>query len=304
MSDQSVLYDVPGPRAARRHRIGTVVALLFIAGLVAIAVQRLASRGQFDAELWSPWINPSDDSFSQVWELVGRGALSTILAAAMAIVLSLLVGVVLGVARMMSGRLGKIPVVGFIELFRGLPVVITIVFVWRAMAELDVPVDVLPGEPALWYLVIGLTLYNSVIVAEILRAGVASLPRGQGEAGRAIGMTEGQVMRSILLPQAFRTMLPALISQLVVILKDTSLAAVIGLGYFELLRRGNQISQVLDNPIQSLFIVGTIFVVINYGLSRLAVYVEKRLSTSSYSDPDPATAEITLQAQSRGGGPG
>ncbi|MGB0191055.1 MAG: ABC transporter permease subunit, partial [Nocardioides sp.] len=151
---------------------------------------------------------------------------------------------------------------------------------------------------------IGLTLYNSVIVAEILRAGVASLPRGQGEAGRAIGMTEGQVMRAILLPQAFRTMLPALISQLVVILKDTSLAAVIGLGYFELLRRGNQISQVLDNPIQSLFIVGTIFVVINYGLSRLAVYVEKRLSTSSYSDPDPATAEITLQAQSRGGGPG
>ncbi|MEC9051161.1 MAG: amino acid ABC transporter permease [Actinomycetota bacterium] len=304
MSDQSVLYDVPGPRAARRHRIGTVVALLFIAGLLAVAIQRLASRGQFDSDLWSPWINPSDDSFSQVWELVGRGALSTILAAAMAIVLSLLVGVVLGVARMMSGRLGKIPVVGFIELFRGLPVVITIVFVWRAMAELDVPIDVLPGEPALWYLVIGLTLYNSVIVAEILRAGVASLPRGQGEAGRAIGMTEGQVMRAILLPQAFRTMLPALISQLVVILKDTSLAAVIGLGYFELLRRGNQISQVLDNPIQSLFIVGTIFVVINYGLSRLAVYVEKRLSTSSYSDPDPATAQITLEAQSRGGGPG
>ena len=304
MSDQSVLYDVPGPRAARRHRIGTVVALLFIAGLLAVAIQRLASSGQFDSDLWSPWINPSDDSFSQVWELVGRGALSTILAAAMAIVLSLLVGVVLGVARMMSGRLGKIPVVGFIEPFRGLPVVITIVFVWRAMAELDVPIDVLPGEPALWYLVIGLTLYNSVIVAEILRAGVASLPRGQGEAGRAIGMTEGQVMRAILLPQAFRTMLPALISQLVVILKDTSLAAVIGLGYFELLRRGNQISQVLDNPIQSLFIVGTIFVVINYGLSRLAVYVEKRLSTSSYSDPDPATAQITLEAQSRGGGPG
>ncbi|GAA1815458.1 hypothetical protein GCM10009812_05270 [Nocardioides marinus] len=222
----------------------------------------------------------------------------------MAITLSLLVGVVLGVARMMSGRMGRIPVVGFIELFRGLPVVITIVFVWRAMAELDVPIDVLPGEPALWYLVIGLTLYNSVIVAEILRAGVASLPRGQGEAGRAIGMTEGQVMRSILLPQAFRTMLPALISQLVVVLKDTSLAAVIGLGYFELLRRGNQISQVLDNPIQSLFIVGAIFVVINYGLSRLAVYVERRMSTSSYSDPSPEVGEVTLGAQAHGGAGG
>lgn len=304
MSDQSVLYDVPGPRAVRRQRIGTAAALVLIAGLVAVAIQRLASRGQFDSDLWSPWVNPSDDSFSQVWELVGRGALNTILAAAMAITLSLLVGVVLGVARMMSGRMGRIPVVGFIELFRGLPVVITIVFVWRAMAELDVPIDVLPGEPALWYLVIGLTLYNSVIVAEILRAGVASLPRGQGEAGRAIGMTEGQVMRSILLPQAFRTMLPALISQLVVVLKDTSLAAVIGLGYFELLRRGNQISQVLDNPIQSLFIVGAIFVVINYGLSRLAVYVERRMSTSSYSDPSPEVGEVTLGAQAHGGAGG
>ena len=293
MSQTSVLYDAPGPRAVRRARIGT-----------AVAIQRLASRGQFDSDLWSPWVNPSDDSFAQVWELVGRGALNTILAAAMAITLSLLVGVVLGVARMMSGRMGRIPVVGFIELFRGLPVVITIVFVWRAMAELDVPIDVLPGEPALWYLVIGLTLYNSVIVAEILRAGVASLPRGQGEAGRAIGMTEGQVMRAILLPQAFRTMLPALISQLVVVLKDTSLAAVIGLGYFELLRRGNQISQVLDNPIQSLFIVGAIFVVINYGLSRLAVYVERRMSTSSYSDPSPEVGEVTLGAQAHGGAGG
>ena len=127
---------------------------------------------------------------------------------------------------------------------------------------------------------IGLTLYNSVIVAEILRAGVASLPRGQGEAGRAIGLTEGQVMRSILLPQAFRTMLPALISQLVVVLKDTSLAAVIGFGYFELLRRGQQIYQILDNPIQTLFFVGTIFIVINYALSKLAVSVERRLSVS------------------------
>ena len=304
MSDQSVLYDVPGPRAVRRQRIGTAAALVLIAGLVAVAIQRLASRGQFDSDLWSPWVNPSDDSFAQVWELVGRGALNTILAAAMAITLSLLVGVVLGVARMMSGRMGRIPVVGFIELFRGLPVVITIVFVWRAMAELDVPIDVLPGEPALWYLVIGLTLYNSVIVAEILRAGVASLPRGQGEAGRAIGMTEGQVMRSILLPQAFRTMLPALISQLVVVLKDTSLAAVIGLGYFELLRRGNQISQVLDNPIQSLFIVGAIFVVINNALSRLAVYVERRMSTSSYSDPSPEVGEVTLGDQAHGGAGG
>jgi glutamate transport system permease protein len=91
-------------------------------------------------------------------------------------------------------------------------------------------------------------------------------------------------MRYVLLPQAFRIMLPALISQLVVILKDTSLAAVIGLGYRELLDRGNQISQNLDNPIQSLFMVAIMFIAINYGLSRLAVYVERRLSRSGGGD--------------------
>lgn len=283
MSAQAVLYDVQGPRARRRALIGTVIASLAIVALIALALMRLVDAGQFAAELWNPWVNPSNEDFPLVWGLVRDGLLKTLLAAVLAIALSLVLGVALGVARMMGGRYGRIPVVGFIELFRGLPVVVTIVFVFRAMVELNIPVEVLPGEDVLWYLVIGLMLYNSVIIAEILRAGVASLARGQGEAARAIGMTEWQVMQTVLLPQAFRTMLPALISQLVVILKDTSLAAVIGLGYLELLRRGNQISQVLDNPIQSLFFVGLIFILINYSLSRLAVWVEKRLSQAKAS---------------------
>ncbi|GAA1438814.1 amino acid ABC transporter permease [Mycobacterium cookii] len=283
MSQTSVLYDAPGPRAVRRARIGTALAILAFLGLAALVVLRLADRGQFDAELWNPWVNPSDDSFSAVWGLVGRGLVATLVAATLAIVLALVVGVLLGVARMMLGNRLRVPVVLWIELFRGLPVVITIVFVWRAMVELGIDVGPLPGDPALWYLVIGLTLYNSVIIAEILRAGVLSLPRGQREAALAVGLTNGQTMRTILLPQAFRVMLPALISQLVVVLKDTSLVAVIGLGYLELLRRGNQISQNLDNPIQSLLIVALIYIVINYSLSKLAEYVERRLGQASGS---------------------
>lgn len=283
MSQTSVLYDAPGPRAVRRARIGTAVAVLAFLGLAVLVVLRLADRGQFDSELWSPWFNPSDDRFSQVWELVGRGLSATLVAAVLAIAFSLVVGVLLGVARMMLGRVLRVPVVAWIELFRGLPVVVTIVFVWRAMVELGIDVSVLPGESALWYLVIGLTLYNSVIIAEILRAGVGSLPSGQREAALAVGLTNGQAMRSILLPQAFRVMLPALISQLVVVLKDTSLAAVVGLGYLELLRRGNLIAQTLDNPIQTLLIIATIFIVINYGLGKLAEYVERRMGRDSGS---------------------
>lgn len=273
----SVLYDAPGPRARRRALVGTIVASLAILALLGVAAKRLADQDQFSMELWGPLIDPGNESFAQVWELLGRGLRATLVAAALAIVLSLLVGTLVGTARMMLGRWARIPLVTGIELFRGLPVVITIFYVWQVFPEIGLNVSPLPGENGLWYVVIGLTLYNSVIIAEILRAGVASLPRGQGEAARAVGMTEGQVMRSVLLPQAFRTMLPALISQLVVVLKDTSLAAVLAL-YIELLRRGNLISQSLDNPIQMLSVVGLIFILINYGLSRLAIWTERRLS--------------------------
>jgi glutamate transport system permease protein len=276
----AVLYDAPGPRAKRRALIGTVVAGLLLLALLGLVLKRLDDQGQFDMELWGPLIDPSYDTFPLVWGLIRRGLVATLIAAGLAIALSLVVGTVLGMARMMLGRYGRIPIIGFIELFRGLPVIITIFFVWRVLPEIGIDVGPLPGENGLWFLVIGLALYNSVIIAEILRAGVASLPKGQGEAARAIGMTEGQVMRTVLLPQAFRVMLPALISQLVVVLKDTSLAAVLAL-YTELLRRGNLIALNLDNPIQVLFVVGLIFILINYALSRLAVWTEKRLSRSS-----------------------
>jgi glutamate transport system permease protein len=282
MSSQlTVLYDAPGPRARRRALIGTIVAGLLLLGVLGLAVRKLASEGQFSMELWGPLIDPSNESFDAVWRLLGDGLQATLVSAALAIVLSLVVGTVLGTLRLRLGRYARMPVVAFVELFRGLPVVITIFFVWQVLPETPIDVGPLPGDDNLWFLVIGLTLYNSVIIAEIVRAGVLSLPRGQGEAARAVGMNEGQVMRTVLLPQAFRTMLPALISQLVVVLKDTSLAAVLGL-YLELLRRGNLISQNLDNPIQTLSVVGLIYILINYALSRLAVWMERRLSRSGY----------------------
>jgi glutamate transport system permease protein len=291
-SVDTVLYDAPGPRARRRAMIGTVVATVVLLALVGLALKRLADRGQFDMELWGPLIDPGNENFSAVWELLWDGLQATLIAAAIAIALSLVVGTLLGTARVMSGKGASIPLIVFIELFRGLPVVITIFFVWRVLPEVGVDVGPLPGDDGLWYLVIGLMLYNSVIIAEILRAGVASLPRGQGEAARAIGMTEGQVMRSVLLPQAFRTMLPALISQLVVILKDTSLAAVLAL-YTELLRRGNLIALNLDNPIQVLSVVGLMFILMNYALSRLAVWTEKRLSRSSTKSVEEVVSTTT-----------
>lgn len=286
----TVLYDAPGPRARRRALIGTILASVVFLAMGYVVFKRLADQGQFSMELWGPLIDPSNEDFQAVWRLLLLGLRATIIAAVLAIVLSLVVGTLLGVARMMSGKITRIPLVGAIELFRGLPVVITIFYVYQVLPDIGVNVSPLPGDDGLWYLVIGLTIYNSVIIAEIVRAGVASLSSGQGEAARAIGMTERQTMRYVLLPQAFRTMLPALISQLVVVLKDTSLAAVLGL-YLELLRRGNLVAANLDNPIQTLFVVGLIFILMNYGLSRLAVWTERRLSRSSTGKGAPEAIE-------------
>ena len=277
MSEYSVLYDAPGPQARRRSLVGGLVATVVILGVVAVVAKRLADQGQFAAELWQPIFDPGNEFFPDVWRLMGEGLVATLKAAALAIVFSLVFGAIVGVGRMMLGHWGRIPLIGVIELLRGLPVVVSIFYASRVLPALGLDLSGLPGGEGMWYVVIGLTAYNMVIIAEILRAGVASLPSGQREAAWAIGLTPGATMRIILLPQAIRTMLPALISQLVVILKDTSLAAVLGI-YIELLKQGNLIALNLNNPIQMLSVVAVIFILLNYLLSRLARWLESRLS--------------------------
>ncbi len=291
MSSEVVLYDVPGPRAKRRQAVAAIVAGLATLGVLGLVVYRLDQQNQFDGALWGPLIDPRNESFAAVWGLIGEGFLSTMKAAALAIVFSLALGTVIGISRLMLGRVSRIPVVGFIELFRGLPVVVSIFFASRVLPDLGVDLSGWPGGEGLWFVVIGLTAYNSVILAEILRSGVNALPRGQGEAAMAIGLSNLATMRLILLPQAVRIMLPALISQLVVILKDTSLAAVLGV-YPELLNAAKIIYLNLGNPIQALFVVGTIFVVINFGLSKLANWVEYRMSHSGRSPGKDTDNEV------------
>jgi glutamate transport system permease protein len=290
MSSANVLYDAPGPHARRRAGIGGAIATVALLLLIALAVKRLADQGQFDSKLWNPILNPSDERFRLVWQLLAKGLLATLTAAVLAIAFSLVIGTLIGVARMMLGRWPRMPIVGVIELLRGLPVVITIYFASRVLPEFGINLSEMPGGAGLWFLVIGLTAYNSVVIAEIIRAGVASLPRGQNEAALAIGLTPGASMRLVLLPQAVRVMLPALSSQVVVILKDTSLAAVLGL-YTELLRQGNLIALNLSNPIQILSVVAVIYILINYGLSRIATWVDQR----SLRKTEPKRIEVRGQ---------
>ncbi|MDT0276521.1 amino acid ABC transporter permease [Blastococcus goldschmidtiae] len=285
MSQQeSVLYDAQGPKARRRTAIGTVVAVLVLLGLAFVVVRRLADRGQFSMEAWGPWIDPSNESFELVWELVAEGIVNTIKAAVVAMVLSVVLGTLIAVARLSWGRAGRLPLVAVVEVLRGLPVVVLIYIGVRVLDDVGLDFSGLPGGQVFWGLVIGLTAYNMVIFAEIVRAGVASLPKGQREAALATGLTRGQTMRIVLLPQAFRAMLPAIISQLVVVLKDTSLVTFIA-NYDELLSQGESIRRVLDNPIQTFVVIALLYIAINYSLGRLAQYIERRQGRAA-SSPD------------------
>jgi glutamate transport system permease protein len=214
----------------------------------------------------------------------------TLIAAAISIALSLVIGTATGVIRMLLGQWGRFPLVGVMEVLRGLPVVVAIYISYRTLPQLGVNVGVLPGPDGLWFLVIALTAYNSVIIAEILRAGVAALPSGQGEAAMAMGLSRIQTMWLILLPQAFRIMLPALISQLVVVLKDTSLAGFIGV-YPELLYETKSIAADLQGFIAMYAVTGAIYITINMLLSYLAVVVQRRLARGNKApqgaDGDP-----------------
>ena len=263
MSDM-VLYDVQGPQARRRVLLLSLVGVVLVGALVAVAVQRLAANGQFEAELYEPfWEQPA--LYERLWD----GLKGTLTAAAYALVLASVLGVLLAFGRLSHSPLLRVPCVAVIELFRALPLLLVILGFFLAW-----PVVVGRSLEPLYALVIGLTLYNGAVIAEIVRAGILALPRGQSEAAMSIGLDRGQTLRLVLLPQAVRIMLPALISQLVVLLKDTSLGFVIG--YLELLRSAQRVVQVLDNPLQLYGLVAIVYILINLSLSRLAVVVERR----------------------------
>ena len=261
---EAVLYDAVGPRGRRRILVGTVAGVLLVAVVLGVAVARLAAKGSFDAALWRVLTEGA------VQRLIGRGLVATLRAAVVAMALSMAVGAVLAIGRL-SRRAWVAGLAGvWVELFRGLPLLLLILFLFLGLPAVGVTISVF------WALVAGLTLYNSAVIGEIFRAGILSLPKGQTEAAYAIGLRRGQTLRLILVPQAVRRMLPALISQLVTLLKDTSLGFVIG--YAELLRNGRTAVEFLGGrysiPIYTA--IAAVYIAVNASLSFLARWLDRR----------------------------
>jgi glutamate transport system permease protein len=257
----SVLYDVPGPKAKRRSAVGSAIGSAVVVAIAVAVVLRLQSQGQFEASKWEPFQD------GDILEALGRGALATLRAAGLAIALALVLGSVLAVGRLAGQRSVRLFATWFIELFRALPLVLLILFFFFRFG------DTLGRYGAL---VAALALYNGAVLAEVFRAGILAVPRGQSEAAAALGLSRAQTMLLILAPQAVRTMLPAIVAQCVVALKDTALGFIIA--YPELLRTGQLIYNGFFNIIPTAIVVAAIYVAMNLLLSRLAIWLEHRQS--------------------------
>ncbi|HYN29742.1 MAG TPA: amino acid ABC transporter permease [Dermatophilaceae bacterium] len=282
MSAETVLFDAPGPRARRRHALLTVLGVLLAVGVVALVVRKLASSNQLEGYMWSPFVTDP-----QVWtEYLLRGLWETVRAAALSVLLAGVFGILFGIGRLSHLRSLRWVAGVVVEFFRSVPVLLMMIFFffgWFSRAAW-MPTQYAP----LASVVLALTLYNGSVIAELVRSGVYSLPKGQSEAGLSIGLTPGQTLRSIQLPQALTAMLPALVGQLVVVLKDTALGTIVL--YPELLTSARTLGSAYANTVPAYLVVAVIFIVVNYALTRVAALVQRWLATRGHSAAPITTA--------------
>ena len=262
-----VLGDDLGPRGRRRVAIATAVSLVAIAIALLLALKRFKDNGQLEWKLWESIFTRSTFRF------LLQGLRNTLLVSLVAMAFALVLGTVGVFGRMDRHRPVRGISIVIIELFRATPLVLLIYFFGVAVPRYFVELS------SYWYLVIALALYNGAVIAEVFRAGVLSLGRGQREAALAIGLTEGESMRLVLFPQAVRSMVPAIINQLVTLLKDSSLGALVLVpAVDDLLRRGRQVGEFNRNPLQALLVTGVIYIAVNFALSSFARRLESRQS--------------------------
>lgn len=293
MSGSSVLFDVPGPRARRFSIIASIVGGVVILGALAWVLYTLSqpriSGGVpvpaiLDPVRWDIFLDPV------VWGAIGRGVVATLQAAAVAAVGAVALGVALSLLRSSEIAWVRVPTAWLIEFLRGMPVLLMMLFIL-----------LIASTGAFWAVVIALVLYNGTLIGEALRAGLAALPRGQREAALSVGMRSFQSKMLVEFPQAFRQMLPIIVAQLVVLLKDTSLGYIVG--YNELIRTMmNNLGSFYGNRyLFSLFFVClAIYLAINLTLSWFARWLARRTASGGRRGgrnvgEDPVSAAMALQ---------
>ena len=252
---RSALYEAPGPRARRRIAIGTAASAVLLVLLVLLVIRQFYVTGQLAPRYWSfllEW---------PTWRFLLQGFVGTVEVALTAGVIALVLGLLL-----MLGRVSGIAPLSaacrvVTDFFRGVPSLLLIYFFFLVVPQYGVQM------PSFWMLTLPVALAASGVLAEVFRAGVNAVPRGQVEAALSIGLSPAKTMRRIVLPQAVRYVIPSLIAQLVVVVKDTTVAYVVS--YPDLITN-------YDALLSMYLVVAVIYVLINFAINKASVYVARR----------------------------
>jgi glutamate transport system permease protein len=264
VSMRDALYEAPGPKTRRRTRIITFISLILVALGIALIVRQFYVTGQLDAKYWSFFLKPT------TWTYLASGFVGTFKVAFTAGIIALLLGVVF-----MLGRTAHNVVIAtifrvIIDFFRGVPSLLLIYFFYLALPQYGFRI------PAFWMITMPVALAASGVLAEVFRAGVNAVPKGQTEAALSIGLTPSQTMFKIVLPQALKIVVPSLISQLVVVVKDTTVAYVVS--YPDLMQNARVLITTHDALLQVYFVVAILYIIVNFAINQLSIYMARRSS--------------------------
>lgn len=262
VSIRDALYEAPGPKTRRRIVIGTIIASLLVLALVVMVVMQFYKTGQLDERYWSFFLEPS------TWLYLGEGFLGTIEVAAVSGAMALVLGLVLMLGRTSGIRPLEVVSRIIIDFFRGVPSLLLIYFFFLVIPTYGIRM------PAFWMITLPIALAASGVLAEVFRAGVNAVPKGQTEAALSIGLTPGKTMFKIVLPQALRIVVPSLISQLVVVVKDTTVAYVVS--FPDLMQNARVLITNNDALVSTYFVVAIIYILVNYGINHLSIMLARR----------------------------
>jgi glutamate transport system permease protein len=290
MSQATVLYDVPGPRARRRNRLLTVMFTVAFAAVAAVVAWKLGQKDQWAAQKWKPFLR------ADIWTRhIIPGVEGTLKAAAIGAVLALAFGIIFGLARVSGHWWIRGPAGTVVELFRAIPLLLLIFFASYAPGALT---HFAWNPTALQAVVFGLTMYNGSVLAEVVRAGINAIPKGQSEAGYSVGLRKGQLMMLILVPQAITAMMPAIVSQLVVLLKDSALGTIIA--YDNLTSNLSVLQNLYTNAIPAAIVIAGVYILVNLALGWIATHLERRNRRRGRTAAGAAPIAAMLEAETGG----
>ena len=264
VSMRDALYEAPGPKTRRRTRIVTFISLILVALGIALIVRQFYVTGQLDPKYWSFFLKPT------TWTYLASGFVGTFKVAFTAGIIALVLGVIFMLGRTAHNVVVSTIFRAIIDFFRGVPSLLLIYFFYLALPQYGFRI------PAFWMITMPVALAASGVLAEVFRAGVNAVPKGQTEAALSIGLTPSQTMFKIVLPQALKIVVPSLISQLVVVVKDTTVAYVVS--YPDLMQNARVLITPHDALLQVYFVVAILYIIVNFAINQLSIYMARRSS--------------------------